>query len=700
MRIQALWLGLLLALTGGNAFSQTSTINPALPAAGLPYSSSVIRGQFDAAYNDINGLFSDLNCQPASSSPGSPHRGSCWLDTSAAALWIYKIYDDTTTTWVPIFTIDSANAQASTAQAVPNTTSLTIAPIAAYPQGVWRLDYATGHGSTPLLYKPNNSACSLNGGNGDNGSQIKSGDSKCWLAQWPNGVIDVTEFGADATGVGDSAPAVRAAFALASDQLPKHYIFPAGTYTIKSLVASPYPLVTGSQGLTMYCASATPCKNVVIDGYGAIITANAASANSNWFGFDYINGFSFRGFTFQATPGSWPGGSAPSAMFAAHLNEFTFEDIYLAGNWGGSTKSPGFIGADWLTNGNFNRIQMPQQGLCFDLAFLRRVTFTNISAQGANDSTSGGSRTGCLNIETDWNFTSNYPAAVSFTTTEHVTIDTTASITGFAAGIFLRAGSFYTIGAHSYANTGANSVLPDGNGMGVFLYNDTSVCCNSSIDPVHDVIITGGTFDLNGTSVTGAGVFIDASAATAAEGISNINITGNIFNNNTNTAVSATGPHLSGLVIGPNITTGTNQTTRYNTGALAVLADGTPSTQYVAACAGYDPNIAVTQYCIGGFSTNTETATKTPTLDSGLFKNLSVFANASPGAGHTYTFTLRINGADGTVTCQIANAATVCSDVTHADVIVSGQSWDLKMVADGATANLTNVTWGVKKLAP
>src|SRR5258708_1983072 len=40
----------------GNAWAQ-STINPALPANGQPYSPSIIRAWFDNAYKDINALY-------------------------------------------------------------------------------------------------------------------------------------------------------------------------------------------------------------------------------------------------------------------------------------------------------------------------------------------------------------------------------------------------------------------------------------------------------------------------------------------------------------------------------------------------------------------------------------------------------------------------------------------------------------------
>lgn len=65
--------------------------------------------------------------------------------------------------------------------------------------GVIRADYVQGNGAPPLLYLPSNAACSLNAGAGDNGSQVKSADNKCWLAQFPT-IIDVREFGATSTG--------------------------------------------------------------------------------------------------------------------------------------------------------------------------------------------------------------------------------------------------------------------------------------------------------------------------------------------------------------------------------------------------------------------------------------------------------------------------------------------------------------------
>lgn len=70
-----------------------------------------------------------------------------------------------------------------------------------FTSGFWRLSYGNGNGASPVFYTPSNSACSLNSGNGDNGSQIKSADGKCWLAVFPHKVADVLQFGC----IGDSA---------------------------------------------------------------------------------------------------------------------------------------------------------------------------------------------------------------------------------------------------------------------------------------------------------------------------------------------------------------------------------------------------------------------------------------------------------------------------------------------------------------
>jgi hypothetical protein len=189
------------------------------------------------------------------------------------------------------------------------------------------------------------------------------------------------------------------------------------------LVKSPYPTVTGQQGFTLYGTAATPYNNITIEGYGATITTDNLHNNRNWFGLDYVNHLTIKGFTFAANPTGLSAGSEPSAFFLARVTDALLKDISLTGNWGGSTRNPAFVAGNWLTDVVFDRINLPKMSLCFDLAFLRRVTFRDVKAVGANDSggTSGGSRGGCINIEYDATFVASYPTAVTFSTTDHVT---------------------------------------------------------------------------------------------------------------------------------------------------------------------------------------------------------------------------------------------------------------------------------------
>jgi hypothetical protein len=295
------------------AASATSTINPAVPQSGQPYTSSPIRNNFQASANDINAL---QNCNRGATAPSAPNSGYCWLDTSAGSTWTYRFYDGVTQAWVPVFSIDSINSLlvppigggvapdllsatttdlgtvpeasvyvtgANTIQSfgsstptgglkvilftgaatlVNNSVSLilpgganitqvagdsavalalgggnwqvlfdshllgpgvapafvsnTAALEAACTQssgcpagdqvfvnGVFRQGFLTP-GDAPVLAfnKPLvKAACSLNSGAGDGGSQVPSADGNCWLANFPNGMLDIREFGAVPDGV-------------------------------------------------------------------------------------------------------------------------------------------------------------------------------------------------------------------------------------------------------------------------------------------------------------------------------------------------------------------------------------------------------------------------------------------------------------------------------------------------------------------
>jgi hypothetical protein len=72
-----------------------------------------------------------------------------------------------------------------------------------------------------------------------------------------------------------------------------------------------------------------------------------------------------------------------------------------------------------------------------------------------------------------------------------------------------------------------------------------------------------------------------------------------------------------------------------------------------------------------------------------------VNVNTAPGAGQTYTFTLRTGGVDSSVTCQISGAsALACSDTTHSVSVTASSAIDVKMVSSSSAAT-TIVSWSV-----
>jgi len=103
----------------------------------------------------------------------------------------------------------------STTPYVANNTALQALATTSTPV-VWRLGFTTEGDAPPLLYSAGTSACSLGtSGAGDNGSQVKSGDGKCWLAVFDAANLDVREWGAKCNGMisSDDEPAIDAALA-------------------------------------------------------------------------------------------------------------------------------------------------------------------------------------------------------------------------------------------------------------------------------------------------------------------------------------------------------------------------------------------------------------------------------------------------------------------------------------------------------
>lgn len=96
---------------------------------------------------------------------------------------------------------------------VANNSALTALATTAVPNGthVFRQGFTSPGDGGEMVYQAAASACSLNSGNGDNGSQVKSADSKCWLWE-PHGYkVTPMVFGATGNGTADDTTMVKSA---------------------------------------------------------------------------------------------------------------------------------------------------------------------------------------------------------------------------------------------------------------------------------------------------------------------------------------------------------------------------------------------------------------------------------------------------------------------------------------------------------
>lgn len=569
-------------------------------------------------------------------------------------------------------------------------TALGLLSTTTYPN-VLRVGFTVAGDVPPLLYVASPSACTKNAGAGDGGSEIPSSNGKCWLAQFPSSGVDVRQFGADSTGIADSVAAVNAMFALGSNH---KFIFPPGTYLIGSNSASPYPLVEGNLGYRLHGTSGNHLLNIKIEGQGAVITTPNGANNINYFSYDFIDGLEVRGLTFLANATALPAGSEMTGMIMRHITSATISDIHYTGNWGGSTREPAAVAMEWIQNSIFQNFVIDHGSLCFDAAFLQGVTFSNIVAVGADDT--GGANTqargGCISIQYDVAMQTNYP--YTFSTTKGVRV-VGSDISHFAQAAFIRAGSLLTfIGNSFHDNGGATNPIGVGwgKGAGIFFVSDGS---SSDLDPVVNVSVTGGTITNNGNIVAGGGIIMDASAGTAGWG--NFNFSGiQFWANAPGHIISPSVSHLSAIDLGVN--SYNNATTAVDLNTISLLTNGSNSQVGQSCSSNWNPAAATTAYC-NGFLTNTEGSVAQTLNRPGQFSKMYVTAAPGPGVGHTYTFTLRVSGADSAIVCSVTGAANTCSDLTHVSAFPGEATFDIKMVSD-AGAPATQITWSARMIQP
>jgi hypothetical protein len=197
---------------------------------------------------------------------------------------------------------------------------------------VTRLGFYSVGDAPPLVYTASGSACSLNAGNGDNGSQVKSADSKCWIANLGFGEADVREWGAKHDNVNDDTSAIQAAsnFLIASGggviYVPQGAYKTTSTITLGAhvsirgdgeLVSTFYPTTAVTGAVFSYLPGTFTTSNIVISDIGVL--GNATT----------INAFSFQNLTFVTLQRVYMDSFTNSAQ--VHVKYVNVEDGVIAG---------------------------------------------------------------------------------------------------------------------------------------------------------------------------------------------------------------------------------------------------------------------------------------------------------------------------------------------------------------------------------
>jgi len=130
-----------------------------------------------------------------------------------------------------------SNTTSFTNIAADNNTQLSA--LSSIISAVIRLGYANAGDAPPLLYTSSNSACSLNSGAGDGGSQVPTSDGKCWLATFSTSGIDIRQFCPPTAIVTDISTCAQAAINAAGSTASASY---GGAIVYFPAVSSPYKL--------------------------------------------------------------------------------------------------------------------------------------------------------------------------------------------------------------------------------------------------------------------------------------------------------------------------------------------------------------------------------------------------------------------------------------------------------------------------
>jgi hypothetical protein len=90
----------------------------------------------------------------------------------------------------------------------------------------------------------------------------------------------------------------------------------------------------------------------------------------------------------------------------------------------------------------------------------------------------------------------------------------------------------------------------------------------------------------------------------------------------------------------------------------------------------------------------TESIAQQRVTEAGTLSQLSVRLDQNPGTGSDqYTFTVRNNGSNTTVTCTITTPATSCTDTTHSATFAVGDLLSISSVPGNSPSNQPDARW-------
>lgn len=364
--------------------------------------------------------------------------------------------------------------------------------------------------------------------------------------------VSVTDFGADPTGVNDSAPAFTSA--IASN---RKIIVPPGTYTFRSKVSPP------SCVSNYVCASDDAAvliqdqSNFVISGYGATINVAPNIALTTAFLFFRNNNFIIEGLTVNGDRTGLTTGQENVAITLFSNKNFEIKENYFASGFGDNGAA---FAADWLVNGKIHNNTMTNVGHCADFAFLKNVEiYSNYSTGYGTGGTAG---VKC------WSNIYDIPNVATNNTGETITQTDGLYIhdnyaTNFIQAVLLTSGRNVIQSHNRWENNPGQS--PSAGGYGTLIYYVPTGSFASVGFPPSDILIDGDIIQSNGGTIAGAGVKISCVGIANSDVVKNITIVNSQFQDNSSTGIwtdcTAASGKASNIVAYGNTFSGVNQTT-------------------------------------------------------------------------------------------------------------------------------------------